>query len=119
MTFITYPYRMPGEEGYISSIVDQWLKFKKIQPTNTAISSKVYFLTRVLADSLTSMRGDLYREFFLDLMDTMVDQTMVSLEFPRLSFGPGQRYASKGCYVVTVSRGQQPKVVRESEWIVY
>jgi hypothetical protein len=119
ITFVTYPYRMPGEEGYISSIVEQWLKFKKITPTNTAISAKVYFLTRVLADSLTSMRGDLYRDFFLDLMDTMVDQTMISIDFPRLSFGPGQRYASKGCYIVTISSGPQPRVVRESEWIIY
>jgi ABC-type branched-subunit amino acid transport system substrate-binding protein len=118
-TFVTYPYRMPGDEKYITSIVEQWLKFKKIEPKNTAVSSKVFFLTRVLSDSMTSMRGELYRDFFLDLMDTMVDQTMSSLDFPRLSFGPGQRYASKGCYIVTVTKGPQPVVVRESEWIVY
>jgi len=119
ITFITYPYRMPGEEVYISNIVEQWLKYKKIPPANAAISAKVYFLTRVLADTMTSMRGDLYRDFFLDLLDTMVDQTIISLDFPRLSFGPGQRYASKGCYIVTLTRGAQPKVVRESEWIIY
>ena len=103
----------------MTSIVDQWLKFKKIPPSSLTISSKVYFLTRVLADTLTSMRVDPYRDFLLDLLDSQPDQTMASLEFPRLSFGPGQRYASKGCYVVTLTRGPQPKVVRESEWIVY
>lgn len=117
--FITYPNRLPDQSAYVSSIVDQWLRAKKLSTANLTVSSKVYFLTRMLARVLTDMRGNLYRDYFLDLFDVLEDQTGISATYPRLSFGPGQRYASKGCYIVTLTKGPQPKIIRQSDWIIY
>jgi hypothetical protein len=39
--------------------------------------------------------------------------------YPRLSFGPGQRYASKGCYIVQLSSGEKPEVIRKSDWVIH
>jgi hypothetical protein len=36
-----------------------------------------------------------------------------------MSFGTGQRYASKGCYVVQLSEGPKPELAKRSEWIIY
>jgi hypothetical protein len=65
------------------------------------------------------MRNNTYRDYFLDLFDVLEDQAKNSSGYPRLSFGPGQRYASKGCYIVTITGGPQPKVVRQSDWVIY
>lgn len=118
-TLAAWPDRLPGEQEQILSIVDQWLRAKKIPSTNTTISAKVYFLTRMLAGVLTNMRGNCYRDYFLDLFDGLEDQTWTVAAYPRLSFGPGQRYASKGCYIVAVTRGPDPKIVKQGDWIVY
>ena len=118
-TFIAWPTRLPGEEEYSRSIVSNWLKYKKIPITNMTISSKAYFLTRLLSNVLLDMAGDFYRDFFLELLENATDQANSSVSYPNLSFGPGQRYASKGCYVVTITRGQNPKVIRQSDWIIY
>ena len=118
-TLASYPARLPEEQGQVVSIVDMWLTAKKIPQTNPVISAKVYFLTRMLAQVLTNMRGDCYRDFFLDLFDVLEDQTATVAAFPRLSFGPGQRYASKGCYIVAVTKGPEPKIIKRSDWIVY
>lgn len=38
--------------------------------------------------------------------------------YPRLSLGPGQRYASKGGYIVRFAEAKSNKLVAESEWIL-
>jgi len=44
---------------------------------------------------------------------------VVSSPFERISFGPGQRYASKGCFIVQVSKGAKPELVRKSDWVIH
>jgi len=83
------------------------------------ISSQSYFLTRLLYNVLLNMGADFYRDFFLELLENESDQINSSVVYPLLTFGPGQRYASKGCYVVTITKGQNPQVVRQSDWIIY
>jgi hypothetical protein len=39
--------------------------------------------------------------------------------YERLSFGPGQRYASKGCYIVQLTPGPNPAVVKKSAWVIH
>ncbi|WP_051293095.1 ABC transporter substrate-binding protein [Citrifermentans bremense] len=118
-SFITYPNRLPGDEAYSKSLLSNWMKLKKIPETNLFISSDVYFLTRLLSRTLLDMGTDLHRDFFLDLLDGAPDQANSSLRYPRLSFGPGQRYASKGCFVVALGKGENPKLVRKSDWVIY
>ncbi|MDA8240180.1 MAG: hypothetical protein M0Z67_07390 [Nitrospiraceae bacterium] len=33
--------------------------------------------------------------------------------YPRFSFGPGQRYGSKGCYIVQLARGPKPELIKK------
>jgi len=118
-SFITYPNRLPEEDQYARSLFTNWMKIKKIPITHADLSSKSYFFTRLLSRTLLDMGTDYHRDFFLDLLDSVPDQTNSSLGYPRLSFGPGQRYASKGCYVVTLTKGEKPKLVRQSDWVIY
>ena len=38
--------------------------------------------------------------------------------YPRLGFGPGQRYAAKGCYLVQLGPGAMPELRQASDWVV-
>lgn len=63
------------------------------------------------------MKGNFYRDYFLEVISMNRD-----VEFPlyeRLSFGPGQRYASKGCYIVQLSNGAEPELVKKSDWVLH
>jgi len=119
VTFLTYPKRLPGDGEYTRQLVSAWLKTKKIATADLELSSRAYFSTRLLSSALIDMGVDYYRDFFLDLMDCAPDQVNSSLSYPVLSFGPGQRYASKGCYIVTLGKGEHPKLVRQSDWVIY
>jgi hypothetical protein len=65
------------------------------------------------------MRSFAYREFFLELIDGMVDLSIMPVPYPRLSFGQGRRSASKGCYVIQLGEGPDPKLIDRSGWTAY
>jgi len=118
-TFITYPFRLPDDRKRIDHIVKPWLKVKKIPETNLAVSTEMYFLGTLLTDVFMHMQRNYYRDYFLDVIDMLQDESDTIANYPRLSFGPGQRYASKGCYIVQLSAGKKPRIIRKSDWVIH
>lgn len=119
LAYITWPYRLPREEENFQKVVRRWLQIRGIPVTNLRIQSKIYFLGWMLAGSIQMMGDDYYRDYFLDVIDMMRDETYAIAAYPRVSFGPGQRYAAKGCYVVRLSGGTEPLLAAVSNWVVH
>ena len=119
VSFLMHPNRLPEDEEYSRTILNNWMRFKKLPTGNLKITSQVFLLKSVFSEALNSIAGEFYREFFLDNLDEGRDQLQTSIAFPLLSFGPGQRYASKGCYVTTIAKGENPKLLKQSDWIIY
>jgi hypothetical protein len=118
-TYIVHPARLPGEGDSTETIVADWLNIKDIPNTNMTISAKVFVLKGMLSKALVAMGNDYHRDFFLDLLDGAKEQATASVTYPVLSFGPGQRYAANGCYVVQLTRGEKPELVKKVDWFFY
>jgi len=119
-TFITFPHSLPEDVGRSRLAVQGWLRAKKLPVTNFEIQAKGYFIGWMVAAAVKMMRDDFYRDYFLDVMDMMRDEYYsIGAVYPRLSFGPGQRYASKGCYVVQLDEGDPPTLVKRSDWVIH
>lgn len=116
---ITYPYRLPQDRKRQELVVKQWLKIRKIPLTNMKIQAVMYDLGVLLTDTLMMMQSNYVRDYFLDVIDMMRDHTYTIAVYPRLSFGSGQRYASKGCYVARPGSGDPPQIVPVSDWVVH
>jgi hypothetical protein len=118
-TFITQPLSLPEDEVRSRLATESWLKAKGLPVTNFDVQAKMYFVGWILSGVVKKMRDDFYRDYFFNLADMMRDQYYSIAVYPRLSFGPGQRYASKGCYVVQLTRGAEPKLEKRSTWVVH
>jgi hypothetical protein len=118
-TFLTKPDSFPEDEKRARLATKSWLGAKRLPVTNFEIQSKMYFLGGMLTGSVNMMRDDFYRDYFFDIVDMMRDQYYVIAVYPRLSFGPGQRYASKGCYIVQLTGGEEPTLEKRSDWVVH
>jgi hypothetical protein len=116
--FLTYPYSLPQEARVYKANIETALKRNKMTITNPEITFKMYSLFSVLTGPLSRMRTYVYRDYFIELLEATPDLSMTPVMYPRLSFGTGQRYASKGCYIVQLTAGPQPEVIRRSEWII-
>jgi len=118
-TFLTKPDSFPEDEVRSRMATESWLQAKKLPITNFEIQAKMYFLGWTLAPMVKMMRDDFYRDYFFDIVDMMRDQYYAIAVYPRLSFGPGQRYASKGCYIVQLTAGEEPTLEKRSNWVVH
>jgi len=83
------------------------------------VQSRAYFIGWILSAALARMKDNFYRDYLLDVMDMMIDQTYAIAPYERVSFGPGQRYASKGCYIVQLGPGPRPDLLKRSDWVVH
>lgn len=142
-TYVSYPYRLDEGKELFHTNARVWLKKNSAPATDLRISSKLFTLTKVLLEPFQVVKRDFnpagqgnglvimeeqfemmlhvrrnyYRDYLLDVIGMMADAN--SLVFERVSFGPGQRYISKGCYIVTLSPGDQPNLIKESGWVIH
>jgi Na+-transporting methylmalonyl-CoA/oxaloacetate decarboxylase gamma subunit len=142
-TYISYPYRLdPGKDKYT---VDSksWLEKRKVPISDKRISTRLFSLSNVLLEpflvvkrdfnpnglgdglvimenqfeTLMHVKRNYYRDYLYDVIGMFADK--VSIDYERLSFGPGQRYASKGCYIVQLSSGTKPELIKKSDWVIF
>lgn len=118
-TYVTYPYAFLEDKTATRTAVERWLEVHDVALVDLRLQADVYFLGRMLSGILMEMRNNFYRDYFLDNMDMIFDQDYTVVSYPRLTFGPGQRYASKGCYVVQLTEGDAPSLRKVGDWIVH
>ncbi|MBI5848236.1 MAG: amino acid ABC transporter substrate-binding protein [Nitrospirae bacterium] len=115
MLYMTYPYRLPQDDARYDKTVKRILAGKALEIFDPVVIRQSYVTNEVLGKALLDMRGEYYRDFLLDTIGMMADQYFPLYE--RVSFGPGQRYASKGCFIVQLGKGKVPQLERRSEWV--
>ena len=71
----------------------------------------------LMTQVLMHLKSNFYRDNLLDVISMFPDQLYPDYE--RLSFGPGQVYASKGCYIVQLAQGANPQLVKKSDWVIH
>lgn len=114
--FLTWPYRLPQDEKRYDLAARKVLAGQRPEKYDSVIIRQSYITQEVLGKALMMMRGEYYRDFLLDTIGMMEDMYFPLYE--RVSFGPGQRYASKGCYIVQVGKGREPLLEKRSEWVI-
>lgn len=114
--YLTWPYRLPIDDARFDIAARKVLAGKNPANYDPVIVRKGFIAQEILGQALMMMRTEYYRDFLLDTIGMMDDQYMPLYE--RLSFGPGQRYASKGCFIVQLGKGEKPLLEKKSEWVI-
>ncbi len=116
-TRFTYPYRDPKDEPNVSRHANALLKGLATHKPETRISTRTYTLLQIFTAALVDMDRNLYRDNLLDRIGMLRDYLLP--DYLRLSFGPGQRYAAKGCFIMELGPGPAPQLVRKSDWVIH
>jgi hypothetical protein len=118
--YITFPYRLtpyvgPKTGGYDSKI--PILTSSKNFGDRRITSRSTTMLQQATLQGLNLIYDNLYRDHLLDVMSMQMD--VVARDYERLGFGPGQRYSSKGCYIIQLGPGSEPALLPRSEWVIH
>ncbi len=112
-TYIAYPYRLPGEK-----VIEPMMKSEvRFRVDDNRIAQQTYSLVQVLTMAVMEIKDNYFRDHFLDAIGMSMDRVVPLYE--RLSFGPGQRYASKGCYIVQLKKGDGRELTKMSDWVIH
>lgn len=117
LVHLTYPYRLPQDDRRFDNSVKRVIPGKKLTDFDQRVLKMSYITSVIFGDALMEMRGEYHRDFLLESIAMMKD--MYYPLFERVSFGPGQRYISKGAYIVQLTKGDNPTLEKKSEWVTH
>jgi len=118
--YITYPYRLTPYVGPKTGGLDAripLLASARDFGDRRIASRTANILKQGVLSSLSKLFDNLYRDNLLDIMSMQMD--LVVKDYERLSFGPGQRYVAKGCYIIQLGPGVEPALLPRSEWVIH
>lgn len=97
------PYRAADMEKHTLRF-RTWARLRQLPSSELHIQSASFLAATLVGETLMHMRGNLSREYFLELMEHNIDNMINPSLYPRISLAPGQRFTVKGCYVWEMAR---------------
>jgi hypothetical protein len=116
--YLTYPYALPSPESPHVYRVRAWLRARGVAPADERLQLNTHFALSVADHALTRMAGNFSRDYFVEAVEQETETALNPGVFPRLSLGPGQRFASKGSYIVRPSGRAPGGLEPASRWII-
>lgn len=115
---LVYPYELPDRRLQRLSRMQVWLRARNVPLLDERIQANTYFAATIAGDALAHMGGNFSRDYFIERVEQMTEQVLFPSLYPRLSLGPGQRFASKGEYVARFAGDDMRITAPTSVWIV-
>jgi hypothetical protein len=115
---ITYPYALPEERSLRLNYPLGWFRLRAIPVVAERAQVDTYVACSVLLETLASMLDEFVRDFLVERVEMMLDSRIVNGYYTRLGLAPGQRFASKGGYLVHFVEPAGQAVAADGGWTV-
>jgi len=115
---MSYPHDLPENRRVRMNYPLGWFRVKHIPVVAERIQSDTYLACGIVSEALTHMLDSFQRDYLIERIEDMLSRRLITGYYPRLSLAPGQRFASKGGYLVHLDGDSGASVVADSDWIV-
>ncbi len=115
---LIYPYKVPKQSSRFMLRTKVWFRGRKISLTHERVQANTYFVANMAGDTLSHLLSHYSKDYFIELIEHMIGRSLVTSVYPQLNLGPGQRFASKGAYIVKYSEKQDRAVEPVTKWII-
>jgi mono/diheme cytochrome c family protein len=117
-THMAYPVDLSERRRVRVDYALGWFRIRHIPLVADQVQADTYLACGLLAETLKHMVDTFVREYLVERVEGMVEHRVVTGYYPRLTLGSGQRFASKGGYLVHFSESAGTRLVAEGEWTV-
>jgi cytochrome c len=117
-TQVTYPVDLPQRRAIRLVYPLTWFKTQHVPVVAERVQVDTYVACQVLSEAIGHSFGDLVPDYLIEQIENMVSLKLIDGYYPRLGLAPGQRFASKGGYVVRLPAVTGGQVVADSDWLV-
>jgi mono/diheme cytochrome c family protein len=115
---MVYPFDLPTSRAQRLARMKVWLRARNIPLADERTQANAFFAATVTGDAVSYLGENFSRDYFIERIEQMTQTSLSPSIYPHLSLGPGQRFASKGGYVVGFSPGEGGVPVAIGEWLI-
>jgi cytochrome c553 len=94
-----------------------WLRARGIRASDPRTQANAYFAATLAGEAISHLGENFSRDYFLEGVEQMTEVSLAASIYPHLSLGPGQRFASRGGYVLDLA-GDGEAAVSLGDWLV-
>jgi hypothetical protein len=116
-TRMTYPVDLPEKRLVRVDYALGWFSIRHIPIVALQAQADAYLACGLLSETLNHMVETFQRDYLLERIEAELDHRVLTGYYPRLTLASGQRFASKGGYVVRFASPDGPKLEPVSDWI--
>jgi ABC-type branched-subunit amino acid transport system substrate-binding protein len=115
---LIWPEDLPAARRARLDQIRRWMRAKGIEVTDAEAQYNAYLAATVLGMVAMHTKDAWSREMLLERMEHRVGTALELSMYPRITLGPGQRFASKGSYIVQLNADPANPMTALSDWIV-
>ena len=115
---LTYPFELPEKRGALMNYPLGWFRIARIPLVAEQTQVDTYIACGILAESLKHMLDNFVRDYLLEKLEGMLSSRIIDGNYSRLGLAPGQRFASKGGYIVHFSSNDDDRLVADGPWVI-
>ncbi len=117
LTRLAYPFDLPERSRVRLDYPLGWFRIRQIPVVALEEQTDTYLACGIVSDTINHMVDTFVRDYLVERVETMLEHRIITGHYPRLALAPGQRFASKGGYLVRFADPTGNRVVADSAWI--
>jgi len=117
-THVAYPFDLPDRRRVRMDFALGWFRIRHVPVVAEQVQADTFLAVGLLSETLNHMSDTFVREYLVERIEDMLSHRVLTGYYPRLSLASGQRFASKGGYMVRLGTDRRTPLVAESDWIV-
>lgn len=115
---MAYPFELPGKRAIPLNYPLRYFGIQHIPVIAERTQIDTYTAFGILAENLDNMLENFVRDYLIENIESMLSTKLINGYYPKLGLAPGQRFASKGGYIVRFVDPDGKKIAPEGDWIV-
>jgi hypothetical protein len=114
---MTYPFDLPDQRKTRMNFPLGWFKVRHIPVVAERVQTDTYLACVILSETLGHMLDSFVPDYLVERVEALLGHRLVNGYYPRLGLAPGQRFASKGGYLVHFAQGAGTQLVADGAWV--
>ena len=112
------PFNLPIKRRINVDFAFGWFRLRHVPVVAEQVQADTYLACSILAGTLHRMVDTFIPEYLIERIQGMLDNRLITGYYPHLTLATGQRFASKGGYIVRFHDAQGSQLTAASDWLV-
>jgi hypothetical protein len=117
-THLSYPFDLPDKRRVRMDFAFGWFRIRKIPVEAVQVQADTWLACGLLSETVNHLSDAFFRPYLIERIEDMLEHRVLTGYYPRLSLATGQRFASKGGYMVRFVADKGSQLMAETDWLV-